>query len=46
MIERRFPPPWLQRYADNNAVRAFGAFLAVVAVSILAALAWLWVFKG
>jgi len=33
-----------RRYADTNAVRAFGATLAVIAVVVLAGLAWLWVF--
>lgn len=41
---RRFPPLWLQRYAYANALRDFGAFIAVVAVVVLAGLAWLWVF--
>jgi hypothetical protein len=41
---RRFAPLWLQRYAYANAVRVFGAFVAVVAVVVLAGLAWLWVF--
>jgi hypothetical protein len=36
----------VRRYADTNAVRAFGAFLAVNAVVVLAGLAWLWLFKA
>jgi hypothetical protein len=40
----RFLPLWLQRLAYTNTVRVFGAFLAVVAVVVLAGLAWLWVF--
>lgn len=33
-----------RRYAETETVRATGAFLAVVAVAVLAVLAWLWVF--
>jgi hypothetical protein len=33
-----------RRYADTNAVRSFGASLAVIAVVVLAGLAWLWLF--
>ena len=46
MADRRFPPLWLRRLADTNAVRVFGALVAVVAVVVLAGLAWLWVFGG
>ncbi len=46
MPARRFPPLWLQRYAYTNAVRVFGALFAVVAVVVLAGLAWLSVFGG
>jgi hypothetical protein len=35
-----------RRYADTEVVRAIGAVLAVVAVVILAGLAWLWLFGG
>jgi hypothetical protein len=41
---RRFPLLWLQRYGHTKAVRVFGALFAVVAVVVLAGLAWLWVF--
>src|SRR6478672_9192053 len=34
-----------RRYAETEIVRATGAFLAVVAVVVLAGLAWLWVFR-
>jgi hypothetical protein len=50
MPRRRLPPPSdgllsaARRYANSNAVRAFGAFLAVIAVVVLAGLAWLWLF--
>ena len=43
---RRFPLLWLQRYGHTNAERVFGALVAVVAVVVLAGLAWLWVFGG
>ena len=46
MADRRFPPLWLRRLADTNTLRVFGAFIAVVAVVVLAGLAWLWVFGG
>ena len=46
MPSRRFPLLWLQRYGHTNAVRVFGALVAVVVVVILAGLAWLWVFGG
>ena len=36
MPSRRFPLLWLQRYGHTNAVRVFGALLAVVVVVILA----------
>jgi hypothetical protein len=35
-----------RRYADTEVVRAIGAVLAVIAVVILAGLAWLWLFRG
>lgn len=35
-----------RRYAETEAVRAAGAVFAVVAVVILAGLAWLWLFRG
>jgi hypothetical protein len=44
MPHRRFPPLWLQRYAYTNTVRVFGAFFAVVAVVVLAGVAWLRLF--
>jgi hypothetical protein len=34
-----------RRAADNEAVRAFAAILAVVAPVVLAGLAWLWLFR-
>jgi hypothetical protein len=34
-----------RRYADHEAVRVLGAFVIVIAVGILAVLAWLWVFS-
>jgi hypothetical protein len=35
-----------RRYAETNVVRAIGAAFAVVAVVVLAGLAWLWLFRG
>jgi hypothetical protein len=38
------PASGLQPLAYSNAMRVLGAFLAVVAVAVLAVLAWLWMF--
>jgi hypothetical protein len=34
-----------RRYAETKVVRAIGALFAVVAVVVLAGLAWLWLFR-
>jgi hypothetical protein len=34
-----------RRYEYTNALRVFSAFFAVIAVVILAGLAWLWLFR-
>jgi hypothetical protein len=33
-----------RRYAETEAVRAFGAFVAVVVLVVLSGLAWFWLF--
>jgi hypothetical protein len=35
-----------RRYAQTEAARAIGAVFVVIAVVVVAGMAWLWLFKG